>query len=339
MQILGVETTCDESGLGLIEFQEDKFKILKNEVSSQVKIHNRYGGVVPILAAREHEKNLPLLLKKIEKDFDLRKIDYLALSVGPGLLPALVAGKKFAQDLARKLKKKIIPVNHLTAHWYSVLIKKNETKWQRIQSIEFPALILVVSGGHTILYLFKSWHEKRKLGETLDDAAGECLDKCARALNLGYPGGPEIEKRSLGAKNFFSLPKPLLQRGYQFSFAGLKTAFIDLLLEIKKLNQLNEQTINDLAASLQKTVFEVLIYKLKKASENLKTQTIIITGGVSANQTLKKMTRKVFPQTKIYFPHKKFATDNGINIALAGYFLLKENNLSLKANQIEVFSR
>lgn len=339
MYILGIETTCDESGLGLLEIQEDKFKILKNEVSSQVKIHNRYGGVVPILAAREHEKNLPLLLKRIKENFDLRKIDYLAFSVGPGLLPALVAGKKFTQNLAKELKKEIIPVNHLAAHWYSVLIRKNENDWQKIQTIEFPALVLIVSGGHTSLYLFKSWSEQRKLGETLDDAAGECLDKCARALNLGYPGGPEIEKRAMKAKNFFSLPKPLLQNGYKFSFAGLKTAFIDLLLEIKKFNRLDEQTINDLSASLQKTVFEILIYKLKKASENFKTSTIVISGGVSANNTFKKMAQKVFTQGKIYFPHRKFATDNGVNIALAGYFLLKENKLTLKANEVEVFPR
>lgn len=339
MYILGIETTCDESGLGLIEIQKDKFKILKNELSSQIKIHNRYGGVVPILAAREHEKNLPLLLKNIKENFDLKKIDYLAFSVGPGLLPALVAGKKFTQNLAKELKKEIIPVNHLAAHWYSILIEKDENVWQKIQTINFPALVLIVSGGHTTLYLFKSWSEKRKLGETLDDAAGECLDKCARALNLGYPGGPEIEKRSMKAKNFFSLPKPLFQNRYHFSFAGLKTAFIDLLLEIKKFNQLDDQTVNDLSASLQKTVFEILIYKVKKASEDLKTSTIIISGGVSANGILKRMFQKAMPRVKIYFPHKKFATDNGVNIALAGYFLLKENKLTLKANEIEVFSR
>lgn len=339
MYILGIETTCDESGLGLIEIKEGKFRILKNEVSSQVKIHNRYGGVVPILAAREHEKNLPLLLKRIKEDFDLKKIDYLAFSVGPGLLPALVAGKKFTQNLAKELKKEIIPVNHLAAHWYSVLITKNKNDWQKIQTIEFPALVLIVSGGHTTLYLFRSWSEKRKLGETLDDAAGECLDKCARALDLGYPGGPEIEKKAMKAKNFFSLPKPLLHKGYQFSFAGLKTAFIDLLLEIKKFHQLDNQTVNDLSASLQKTVFEILIYKLKKASENLKTPTIIVSGGVSANKIFKKMVQKVIPQRRIFFPHRKFATDNGVNIALAGYFLFKESKLVLKANDVEVFPR
>jgi N6-L-threonylcarbamoyladenine synthase len=339
MYILGIETTCDESGLGLIEFKNNKLRIIKNELSSQTKIHSHYGGVVPILAAREHQKNLPLLLKKINQDFNLKKIDYLALSVGPGLLPALVAGKQFTQELASKLNKKIIPVNHLAAHWYSIVITKDTTNWQKIISIKFPALVLIVSGGHTTLYLFKSWSERRKLGETVDDAAGECLDKCARALGLNYPGGPEIEKKAKKAKNFFPLPKPLLNKGYQFSFAGLKTAFIDLLTELKKFQKINDQTISDLAASIQKTVCEILIHKVKKASQDLKIKTIIVSGGVSANQTLKKMFKKALPETRIYFPQKKFATDNGINIALAGYFLWQENSLALEPDKIEVFAR
>lgn len=338
MFILGIETTCDETGIGLIEFKDDKLRILKNELASQIKVHQKYGGVVPILAQREHQKNLPILLKNIEKDFDLNKIDYLAFSVGPGLLPALVAGKEFVQNLAKKLNKKIIPVNHLSAHWYSVLIK-NKKDWQKIKNIEFPALVLIVSGGHTTLYLFKNWKERRILGETLDDAAGECLDKSARALGLSYPGGPEIEKRAKLAKNYFALPKPMLTRGYHFSFSGLKTAFVDLVDEIKKLKKFDEEIINDLAGSIQKTVFEILIYKIKKAKENYQPKSIIISGGVSANQTLRKMMKKNFPNDKIYFPEKVFATDNGINIALAGYLLLKEGVEPLDYDKIEVFAR
>ncbi len=338
MFILGIETTCDETGVALIQTQEKKIRILKNELASQYKIHRSYGGVVPILAAREHKKNLPILLKNIKKNFDLRKIDYLAFSVGPGLLPALVSGKEFVQNLAKKLNKLIIPVDHLSAHWYSVLIK-NKEGWQKIKEIEFPVLVLIVSGGHTNLYLFKSWKERRKLGETLDDAAGEVLDKCARALGLPYPGGPEIEKKAKRAKNFFSLPKPILERGYQFSFAGLKTAFIDLLTEIKKYNKLDEQTIADLSGSLQKTIFEILIYKLKKAKENFKTKGIIISGGVSANKTLRKMVKKYFPKEKIYFPEVKLSTDNGLNIAFAGYLLLKDGLKPLPPEKIDVYPR
>jgi len=338
MFILGIETTCDETGIALIEADDQKVKILKNELASQIKVHRKYGGVVPILAAREHQKNLPFLLKKISKDFDLKKLDYLAFSVGPGLLPALVSGKEFVQKLAKKLKKKIIPVDHLMAHFYSSLIEEKDD-WQQIKKINFPALVLVVSGGHTNLYLFKSFKEKRMLGQTLDDAAGEVLDKCARYLGLPYPGGPEIEKRAKKAKGYFSLPKPILSQGYNFSFSGLKTAFIELVDEIKKYQKLDDKTINDLCFSLQKTIFEILIFKLKKAKENFKINDIVITGGVAANQTLRDMTKKFFPNTNILFPERKLSTDNGLNITLAGYLLFKNDTKPLEPEKIEVYPR
>lgn len=340
MFILGIETTCDETGIALIETNKEKVKILKNELASQIRIHQQYGGVVPILAAREHKKNLPVLLKNIDNNFDLRKIDYLAFSVGPGLLPALVSGKEFVQNLAKKLNKKIIPVNHLEAHFYSVTVKNLLFKWQKLKNIEFPALVLIVSGGHTNLYLFKDWFRRRLLGSTLDDAAGEVLDKCARALGLSYPGGPQIEKMSKKAKNYFALPKPILERGYVFSFSGLKTAFIELIDEIKDLNKFNNQIVSDLSASLQKTIFEILIYKLKKANNNFKVKSIVISGGVSANQILRKMVKKYFSKEKIYFPEKIFATDNGLNIALAGYFLISsDKEMAIDPDKIEVFAR
>lgn len=336
MLILGIETTCDETGIALLEFQNDNVKILKNELASQVKIHQKYGGVVPILAAREHKKNLPFLLKNIEKDFNLKKVDFLAFSVGPGLLPALVSGKEFVINLAKKLNKKIIPVDHLSAHLYSVLIEYKFNEWQKLKNVEFPALGLVVSGGHSNLYLMESFEKRRKLGETLDDALGEILDKCARALGLKYPGGPEIERYAKKGKTLFSLPKPMLQRGYTFSFAGLKTAFIQLLDEIKKYKNLDERLISDLAFSLQKTSFEILIYKLKKAKENFRVKSIIVSGGVASNQTLRKMIKFYFQKTKIYFPERILATDNGINIALAGYFLKEKVK---NPEEIDVYPR
>jgi N6-L-threonylcarbamoyladenine synthase len=337
MFILGIETTCDETGIALIEAKENKVRILKNELARQYKVHQKYGGVVPILAAREHKKNLPLLLKNIEKDFDLKKIDFLAFSVGPGLLPSLVSGKEFVQDLAKKLNKKIIPVDHLMAHFYSVFIK-NKRGWQEIKEADFPLLVLIVSGGHTNLYLFKNLKEKRLLGKTLDDAAGEVLDKCARYLGLSYPGGPEIEKLSQKAKNYFPLPKPMLQRGYHFSFSGLKTAFIELVDEIKKYKKIDEE-IPNLCFSLQKTIFEILIYKLKRAMADFDTKGIALGGGVVANQTLRNMVKKHFPKEKIYFPEKKLSTDNGLNIAIGGYFLIKNNVQPLNYNKIEVYPR
>jgi len=337
MFILGIETTCDETGIALIETKENKVRILKKELRSQYKVHQKYGGIVPILAAREHKKNLPILLKNIEDDFDLRKIDFLAFSIGPGLLPALVSGKEFVQDLAKKLNKKIIPVDHLRAHFYSSFIK-DKNGWQEIKEIDFPLLVLIVSGGHTNLYLFKNWYEKRKLGETLDDAAGEVLDKCARYLGLPYPGGPEIEKLAKKAKNYFPLPKPMLQRGYNFSFSGLKTAFIELVDEIKNYKKIDEE-IPNLCFSLQKTIFEILIYKLEKTKENFNVNGIALSGGVSANQILRKMVKKHFPKDKIYFPEKQLATDNGLNIAFSGYLLLKNGAVPLNYQEIDIYSR
>ncbi len=328
MFILGIETTCDETGIGLIEFKNsEELKIHNNELASQVKIHQQYGGVVPLLAAREHEKNLPYLLKNIEKKFDLRKIDYLAFSVGPGLLPALISGKNFVKSLAQKINKKIIPVDHLRAHLYSILIKNQIGKWQKIRKIPFPAIGLIVSGGHTNLYLMHNFENKKLLGKTLDDAVGEILDKCARFLSLPYPGGPQIEKYAKRGNYYFSLPKPLINhRGYDFSFSGLKSAFIDLVTEIIKYQNIThirgkEKLISDLAYSLQKTAFEVLISKTKKAIDEFQIKSIIVSGGVAANQTLKKMFRFYFPYQKIFFPERSLATDNGLNIALAGYFI------------------
>jgi N6-L-threonylcarbamoyladenine synthase len=338
MIILSIESTCDETGIALIEAKDNKIKIIHNELASQIKIHQKYGGVVPILAAREHKKNLPFLLKKIEKGFNLNNIDYIAFSVGPGLLPALVSGKEFVQNLAKKLNKKIIPVDHLMAHFYSALIEK-KSNWQKIKDLQFPALVLVVSGGHTNLYLFKNFQEKRMLGQTLDDAAGEVFDKCARYLNLPYPGGPEIEERAKHSKGYFSLPKPILKQGYNFSFSGLKTAFIEIVDEIKTYKKLDDQTINDLCFSLQKTIFEILIFKLQKAKENFKIKDIVVTGGVAANQTLRDMTKKFFPNTKILFPERKLSTDNGLNIALAGYLLFKNGTEPLEPEKIEVYPR
>jgi N6-L-threonylcarbamoyladenine synthase len=338
MFILGIETTCDETGIALIETEDQRIKIIKNELASQIKVHRKYGGVVPILAAREQKKNLPFLLKNINKNFDLKKVDNIAFSVGPGLLPALVSGKEFVQNLSKKLNKKIIPVDHLMAHFYSSLIDE-KYNWQEIKKINFPALVLVVSGGHTNLYLFKSFKEKKRLGQTLDDAAGEVLDKCARYLGLPYPGGPEIEKRAKKAKGYFSLPKPILSQGYNFSFSGLKTAFIELVDEIKKYQKFDDNAINDLCFSLQKTIFEILIFKLKKAKENFKVNDIVVTGGVAANQTLRDMVTKFFPNTNLLFPERKLSTDNGLNIALAGYLLFKNGTQPLEPEKIEVYPR
>jgi N6-L-threonylcarbamoyladenine synthase len=340
MIILGVETTCDETGLALIEFKENQFRILNHKLRSQFKTHAPYGGIVPILAAREHKKNLPFLYQKLirEISFNENQIDVIAFAYGPGLPPALLEGKDFVINLAQRLNKKIIPVNHLLAHFYSVLISKNRLKiWQEIKKINFPALGLLISGGHTLLVFFENFHHFIKLGETLDDALGESLDKSARILGLEYPGGPHLEKIAKKGKPIFNLPYPLLKtNNFNFSFSGLKTAFWELVEEIKKYRKFDDQTKADLAASYQKTAFEILLIKTKKAYEKFQCRDLIITGGVAANSFLRNLFKKYFGKDKLRFPVKSLATDNGINIAFTGYFFIKNqielSNLDINSN-------
>jgi N6-L-threonylcarbamoyladenine synthase len=326
LKILGIETTCDETGISILEFDGEYFRILGDKLRSQFNIHKKYGGIVPILAAREHKKNLPILYKEVFKEAKIspKDIDYIAFSNGPGLPPALVEGKNFVVKIAKELNKKIIPVNHLIAHFYSVLIPKNNKNIrQKIRKIEFPSLGLLISGGHTILAYIEDFKKIKKLGETLDDAIGESLDKAGRLLGLDYPGGPKLEKLAKNGRPIFNLPRPMSGYGnYNFSFSGLKTALLELVTEIKKYNKFNEETKKDLAASYQKAAFETLLIKTKKAYQRFKVKNIILAGGVSANRTLIKLFKKVFGSRKIIYPEKSLATDNGIKIAFTGYFFI-----------------
>ncbi|GIW65762.1 MAG: tRNA N6-adenosine threonylcarbamoyltransferase [Candidatus Parcubacteria bacterium] len=331
MIILGIETTCDETGLALIEFKNSRFRILNHKLRSQNNIHSVYGGIVPILAAREHKKNLPILYQQLirEINFSEEKIDFLAFSNGPGLPPSLISGKEFVIDLANKLNVNIIPINHLIAHFYSVLINKNKLNiWQKIKTISLPAIGLLISGGHTLLVYFESLDKIKKIGETIDDAIGESLDKSARILGLEYPGGPKLEKLAKKGRPIFNLPYPLMAtKNFNFSFSGLKTAFWELVEEIKRYKKLDEVTKADLAASYQKTAFEILLIKTKMADEKYKPKSLIISGGVAANYYLRKMFIKYFGKNKIIFPVKSLATDNGIKIAFSGYFFKDESIL------------
>ena len=234
MKILAIETSCDETAMAIVEakngLKNPNFKIVHNLVSSQVKIHRPFGGVVPNLAKREHLKNLPVLLKRTMKHED-RNLDLIAVTVGPGLEPALYTGVNFAKDLAKKWKKPIIGINHLEGHLYSFLLEQ-KTKSYKLQVTSyknmFPAVALIVSGGHTMLLLMKDLVHWRKLGETRDDAVGEAFDKVAKILGLPYPGGPELEKLAKkGNPTAINFPRPMLnQKNYDFSFSGLKTAVL-----------------------------------------------------------------------------------------------------------------
>lgn len=339
MKILGIETTCDESGLAILEVDsvKERFRILANEVASQYRVHQPFGGVVPILAAREHEKNLPILWRKIKPLAE--KLDYIAFAHGPGLAPALLRGKNFTLKLAKRLKVKVITVNHLAGHFYSFLLKNKLNLWQKKKEIPFPCLGLIISGGHTILYLFSDYYHKKKLGETLDDAVGEAFDKVARMLGLPYPGGPKIEKLAKKGKPLFILPKPVLDRNYTFSFAGLKTATLEVVQELQAYQKLDQTAVQNLATSFQKTVFEILTQKLAKTMEKFQTKAIIVGGGVSANRTFKKWLENYFGKEKVYFPEKNLATDNGLNIALAGYFKITAGGKPTPLTKLDIHPR
>jgi N6-L-threonylcarbamoyladenine synthase len=328
MKILAIETSCDDTGAAVLEVKDSKFKILSNVVSSQVKLHSKYGGVWPFLAKREHQKNLPLVLKKalkMAKDAKAAKLDLIAVTMGPGLEPCLWSGVNFANHLAKKLNLPLVPINHVEAHVLVNLIDD-----QRLIINNLPAVCLVVSGGHTQLVLMRGFGEYIILGETRDDAAGECFDKTARILGLGYPGGPAIasqaaKSKNQGLKSGIHLPRPMIhQKNYDFSFSGLKTAVLYL---VKKLTvnskQLTVRQKREIAAEIQQAIIDVLIYKTFKAAKDYRTKSIILGGGVAANKELRKQfakrIKKEMPGIKYVLPDTKYCTDNAVMTAVTGY--------------------
>lgn len=349
MVILGVETSCDETAAAVVEatggLKRPRFKILSNVVSSQVKLHAKYGGVVPRLAAREHEKNLPTvtnlaLLKyyhtleysKKRKSGRKRKnkppIDLITVTKGPGLEPCLWRGIEFAKILAQKTNAPIIGVNHLEGHIYSnwlgpVRVMTNDqlpmTKRFANRKIEFPAVCLIVSGGHTELVLMKNYGEYKLLGETRDDAAGEAYDKVARLLGFGFPGGPQIDRlaqsESSPQESALRLPRPMINsKNYDFSFSGLKTAVLYLIRDLKAAG-IKALPVEAISYEFQQAVVDVLTSKTMRAANEYKAKTVMVSGGVSANSAL----RRAFGQFRALFPPRELTTDNAAMIAMAGY--------------------
>jgi len=344
MRILAIETSCDETALALIEaknsLKSPKFKIIKNLIASQIKIHRPWGGVVPSLAKREHIKNLPILYKKIIKN-KKTKIDLIAVTIGPGLEPCLWSGINFTKQIYKELKTenpklKVIGVNHLEGHLFSFLLtnKKQNSKTRIVNYKKiFPAISLIVSGGHTILLLMKSLTKWQKLGETRDDAIGEAFDKVAKMLNLSYPGGPEIEKLAKkGNPQAINFPRPMIyDKSYDFSYSGLKTSVLYYLKDNKEFKK------EDVAASFQEAAFEVLIEKTKRAVKEFKAKSIFISGGVAANKELRKKFKNLSKNLNINFfaPSLEFNTDNAAMIGVAAYisYLQKKNRkISAQAN-------
>ncbi|OGI63669.1 tRNA (adenosine(37)-N6)-threonylcarbamoyltransferase complex transferase subunit TsaD [Candidatus Nomurabacteria bacterium RIFCSPHIGHO2_01_FULL_40_20] len=336
MKILAIETSADETGVSILEIKKSSkgpiFEVLANTIASQIKLHTQYGGIYPMMAKREHAKNLPILFKKVIKKSKIKKVDLVAVTSGPGLEPALWTGIVFAKEKALEWKVPLMPVNHMEGHILSVF-GKNKGSF-KIPKINYPCLSLLVSGGHTELVLVKKFGNKRNqykiIGETLDDAVGEAFDKVARMLSLPYPGGPEISKlaeETRKNKNLvvgvLSLPRPMLKsKDFNFSYSGLKTAVLYL---IRKLGKLDEATKMQIALEFENAAIEPLVYKTKKAIEKYKAKTLIVAGGVSANKHLRRVIKKEI-KIKTLFPDKNLSTDNSIMIGMTAYMKYLKNN-------------
>lgn len=376
MKILAIETSCDETAISVLGVSKKNgvtsFEALSNIVLSQIKIHEKYGGVFPALAKREHQKALVPVLKEalakarmlkvgenkkiqntkykilntiLKREPELLKqilaglpkikipdIDAIAVTYGPGLEPALWVGINFAKALSLLWNIPIIPVNHMEGHVFSALIRGK--KFQ-ISNVKFPMLALLVSGGHTELVLVKKWGQYKKIGETRDDAAGEAFDKVARMLGLPYPGGPQISKiGKIGKAKVYPLPRPMINsKDFDFSFSGLKTA---VLYTIKNIGKLNKQTKADLAREFEEAVSEVLVKKTLSAAKKYSVNAILLGGGVAANERLRNdlsaSARNNLSNTELLLPGGSAVTDNALMIAVAAYF---NKNKKVSAGKIK----
>ena len=320
MIILGIETSCDETGVAICS----DFKILSSYTKTQ-SIHQQFGGVVPEIASREHEKYLPRITKKVLKDANIKfkDIDAIAVTNGPGLMGSLLSGISFAKGVSYGLDVPIIPINHLEAHLNSVFIEHEE--------LEPPFINLLVSGGHTQLWLVKNMFEYELLGETLDDACGEAFDKGAKKLNLNYPGGPEIERLATsGDKNLINFPRPMIHdNSFNFSFSGLKTSLINCVNKDK-------YNFDDIAASYQEAIVDTLIAKFEKAMNQYSVKSGIICGGVAANKRLREKLDNL--DKNIIYPSMKYCTDNADMIAYLAEHKFKKNKVDL-SKDFSAYSR
>ncbi len=343
MIILGIETSCDETSLCLLETKDfvidkekvTKYKILAHTINSQIDIHKKYGGVYPALAKREHIKNLPILFKDIIEETGIKHTDIniIAVTNGPGLEPALWTGIVFAKELGVKHNIPVIPVNHMEGHIVSSLLQNTDINndFIELKKINFPSLSLLISGGHTELIHIEDIGKYKILGQTRDDAVGEAFDKVARMLSLPYPGGPEISKLAdIARKNSevkdselnrlrgHKLPRPMLHsKDLDFSFAGLKTSILYLLKEKGELSQIEK---NELAREFEDTVTDVLISKTKKALDSCEYSSLILGGGVVANKYIRDSFMKLAKQYNIELniPPLGVTGDNALMIALVG---------------------
>ncbi|MHC4706126.1 MAG: tRNA (adenosine(37)-N6)-threonylcarbamoyltransferase complex transferase subunit TsaD [Planctomycetota bacterium] len=321
MTILGIETSCDETAAAVVA---DGRVVKSSVVASQTKLHEKYGGVVPEIASRAHiEKIYPVVAEAIEQAGVAREdIDAIAVANQPGLTIALIVGVTAAKTLAFAWEKPLIAINHLHAHLQSAVLTE--------QSMEMPAVALIVSGGHTCLYDYRSPLEPRLLGSTIDDAAGEAFDKVATILRLPYPGGPSIERAAKkGNPKAIEFPRSMLgKNSLDFSFSGVKTAVLyycrgqDMKGE-NKVDSMSEQEIADIAASFQAAVTDVLVTKTERAADKIGAKTVLLGGGVAANDALRgslqQMCEVSVPGKKLFVAPKQYCTDNAVMVASLAY--------------------
>ncbi len=308
--ILGIESSCDETSFSIVK---NGIEEISTVISSQIDIHKKYGGVVPEIASRAHIKNITFVLEECLTKANLQMDDITAIAVtyGPGLIGSLLVGVECAKTLAFLYNKPLVPVHHISGHIYANNLVKR---------LEFPLIALVISGGHTELIYMEKDYSFKKLGETLDDAVGECYDKVAKVLELEYPGGPKIEKLASLGKPTYDLPIPLNDNSYNFSFSGLKSAVINLVHNEKQRgNVINKE---NLAVSFQEVVIKTLTKKTMRAISEYKVKNFILAGGVSANATIRKSFQELLEKEKINytFPSIKYSTDNAAMIAASGYY-------------------
>lgn len=318
---LAIETSCDETSCAVVKNGRE---VLSNIISSQVDIHRKYGGVVPEVASRKHIENINLIIQQAldEANVTFNDIDIVGVTRGPGLVGALLVGISSAKAIAYALDKPLVGVNHIEGHICANYIEHKD--------LEPPFTCLVVSGGHTYLVYVKDYTEYEMVGRTRDDAAGEAFDKVARTLGLSYPGGPEIDRLSkIGNPNAIQFPRVYLENNsYDFSFSGLKTAVLNYLNQARQKGE--EIRVEDVAASFQQAVIEVLVDKSIRLAKERKTDKIVLAGGVAANQGLRELLIKRGQEEniEIFYPSIKLCTDNAAMIGSAAYFNFINNKVS-----------
>ena len=325
--ILAIESSCDETSIAIVK---NGVEVITNIVSSQINVHELFGGVVPEIASRMHIENITIVLDQALKTsgMSMNDIDAIAVTYGPGLIGSLLVGLQAAKTLSFIYNKPLVPVHHIAGHIYANNIGKK---------MNFPLISLVVSGGHTELVLMKENYSFEYIGGTLDDAVGECYDKVARVIGLAYPGGPKLDALAHTGIDSYNLPLPLDDDSYNFSFSGLKSSVINLKHnEEQRGNKINDA---NLAASFQNRVIEILTKKTMKALKKYNVDNLIIAGGVSANKGLRDEFKKLCDENNINLsiPDLKYCTDNAAMIGAAGYYAYKlsriENlDLNSKAN-------